>query len=56
MPYLSYVEGKRACPLEDVAGPWGYKEYLEAIRYPNHERHAEMLEWGGKFDPEAMDS
>jgi hypothetical protein len=28
---------------------------IEAIRDPNHERHNEMLEWGGEFDPEAYD-
>ena len=56
MPYLILVGGKRACPPEDVGGPWGYKEYLEAIRDPSHARHAEMLEWGGEFDPEAMGS
>jgi hypothetical protein len=28
---------------------------IEAIRDPNHERHKEMLEWGGEFDPEAFD-
>jgi hypothetical protein len=54
-PYPIVLEGKRACPPEDVGGPWGYTEYLEAIRDPNHERHNEMLEWGGEFDPEAYD-
>jgi hypothetical protein len=54
-PYPIVLEGKRACPPEDVGGPWGYMEYLEAIRDPNHERHNEMLEWGGEFDPEAHD-
>jgi Plasmid pRiA4b ORF-3-like protein len=49
------VDGKRACPPEDVGGPWGYEEYLEAIRDPSHERHEELLEWGGGFDPEEFD-
>ena len=53
-PYPITLEGKRACPPEDVGGPWGYQEYIEAIRDPNHERHKDLLEWGGEFDPEAF--
>ncbi|MGH8893884.1 MAG: IS1096 element passenger TnpR family protein [Actinomycetes bacterium] len=26
-------------------GPWGYADLLEAIADPEHERHAELLEW-----------
>lgn len=51
--YPRCVEGKRACPPEDVGGPWGYAEFLEAIGDPKHEQHDELLEWvGGEFDPE----
>ena len=32
------IDGKRACPPEDVGGPWGYMEFAEAIRDPEHER------------------
>ena len=50
------VEGARACPPEDVGGPWGYGSCLEAIANPMHERHRELREWiGGRFDPEAFD-
>jgi hypothetical protein len=49
------VDGKRACPPEDVGGPWGYANYLEAIGDPSHEEHEDMLEWGGDFDPEEFD-
>jgi len=50
------VAGRRACPPEDVGGPWGYADFLDAIADPNHERHVELLEWiGGSFDPEAFD-
>lgn len=49
--------GANACPPEDVGGVSGYVEFLEAIRDPNHEEHADMLEWcGGAFDPTAFDS
>lgn len=50
------VGGAHACPPEDVGGPPGYLEFLEAIRDPNHEEHASMLSWiGGAFDPMAFD-
>ena len=53
-PRLLSAEGR--CPPEDIGGPWGYAEYLEAMADPNHERHAEMLEWRGPdFDPNAVD-
>jgi hypothetical protein len=54
--YPICVDGKRAGPPEDVGGAWGYMEFVETIRDPNHKSHREMLEWvGGEFDPEAFD-
>jgi hypothetical protein len=54
--YPRCVEGARACPPEDCGGPWGYANFLEAIRDPKHEDHDDLLEWiGGKFDSEAFD-
>jgi hypothetical protein len=53
--YPQCVEGERACPPEDCGGPWGYADYLAAVRDPRHEQHEEMLEWRGPFDPEAFD-
>jgi hypothetical protein len=50
------LEGERACPPEDCGGAWGYADYLAAIADPQHERHEELLEWGGSFDPEAFDA
>ena len=51
--YPRCVEGERACPPEDVGGPWGYPDFVAAITDPKHEGHREMREWvGGKFDPE----
>jgi hypothetical protein len=46
------VEGERACPPEDIGGPWGYAEYLDALADSNHDRHDEFMEWSGSFDPE----
>jgi pRiA4b ORF-3-like protein len=48
-----YVAGARACPPEDVGGPWGYGDFQETIRDPKHKDHDNMLEWiGGRLDPE----
>ena len=51
------IGGRRACPPEDCGGPWGYTEkFLPAIRQPDHEEHASMVEWYGRpFDPERFD-
>jgi hypothetical protein len=50
------VEGARARPPEDVGGPSGYQEFLEAVLDRSHEEHRAMLRWaGGHFDPEWFD-
>jgi hypothetical protein len=50
------LEGERACPPEDVGGPPGYTEYLEAMQDPSHPEHEQMVEWRGpSFDPERFD-
>lgn len=54
--YPRLTEAARRCPPEDVGGPWGYREFLEAIADPDHEEHAERLEWvGAPFDPADAD-
>ncbi|MDE2258961.1 MAG: plasmid pRiA4b ORF-3 family protein [Betaproteobacteria bacterium] len=45
------LAGENACPPEDVGGPPGYMNYLEALLNPRHDAHEEMLEWRGRFDP-----
>jgi hypothetical protein len=53
--WLSAATGR--CPPEDCGGPWGYAEFLDAIRDPAHERHAELKEWiGCDFDPDNVDN
>ena len=48
--YPRCIEGARACPPEDCGGPWGYEDFLQAIRDSEHEEHESMLEWiGGQF-------
>jgi hypothetical protein len=55
--YPRLIEAVGRCPPEDVGGPYGYAEYLEAIRDPSHERHAEFTEWyDADFDPELVDT
>jgi len=54
---LKCLAGKRACPPEDVGGPDGYAEFLEAISNPKHPEHKEYLRWsGGKFKPNFFDT
>lgn len=54
--YPICLGGERACPPEDSGGPWGYSDFLETLKNPDHKSHEEMLEWvGGGFDPEAFD-
>lgn len=54
--YPRLIDAKGRCPPEDVGGPPGYQEYLEAIADPEHERHEELIHWGGAFDPNAVDT
>lgn len=49
------IDAKGRCPPEDVGGPWGYAEYLEAMSDPAHKRHAELLGWLGRRDPNEID-
>ncbi len=58
-PGVSYPRctgGKRTAPPEECGGPWGYAEFLRAVRDSEHEEHESMMEWiGGTFDPDAFD-
>ncbi|SIR39907.1 pRiA4b ORF-3-like protein [Rhizobium sp. RU35A] len=42
---LSLIDATGACPPEDIDGPWGYQEFIEALADPGHERHEELVEW-----------
>jgi pRiA4b ORF-3-like protein/transposase IS66 family protein len=54
--YPCLIEAKGRCPQEDVGGPWGHGEFLEAIADPKHERHRELKEWfADDFDPHVVD-
>jgi hypothetical protein len=55
--YPRLIEASGRCPPEDVGGPPGYAEMLEALADPEHERHAEINDWLGEdFDPSAFDA
>lgn len=56
MYYPVCIKGKRACPPEDVGGAWGYADFLEAIRDPDHPEHEDYANWLEEdFDPEEFD-
>ena len=57
-PKTSYplcLTGAHACPPEDCGRIYGYFDFVEAISDPKHERHDELLEWYGPYNPEAFD-
>jgi hypothetical protein len=54
--YPCCIAGRRACPPEDVGGPWGYQDFLVAVGDPGHGGHEQWVEWvGGRFDPAEFD-
>jgi hypothetical protein len=55
--YPRLIEATGRCPPEDIGGPPGYAEFLEAIADPDHERHEELTEWyDADFDPNAVNA
>ena len=54
--YPRCVNGKMACPPEDVGGIWGFAEFVDAISNPQHDRHQDMLDWNGPYDPTSFDA
>ena len=56
MEHPAFVDGARRCPPEDVGGPAGFMDFLEAVLDPAHEQHRDMVRWyGGPFDPIGLD-
>lgn len=54
--YPRVLAGAGACPPEDCGGIHGYARLLHILGDPQHEEHAETLEWlGERFDPAAFD-
>ena len=52
-PFLLEATGR--CPPEDIGGPQGYREMLDALADPKHARHDEFVERYGSFDPAVVD-
>lgn len=54
--YPAFVDGARRGPPEDVGGPPGFEEFLEAVTNPRHREHKRMLTcYGGPYDPDDLD-
>lgn len=51
------IEGKRACPPEDVGGPPGYDAFVTTLKEaPDSQEAVDYLRWvGGSFDSELFD-
>ncbi len=53
--YPCLIDAVGRCPPEDVGGPWGYAEFLEAINDRKHERHSGFSDWISQpFDPNTV--
>ncbi len=50
--YPRCLEGKRACPPEDVGGMGGYEDFQKVIANTKDPEYDEMMAWIGSFDPE----
>ena len=54
--YPHLIEAIGRCPPENIGGPWGYHELLDATADLHHEEHAEWLKRvGSHFDPADTD-
>lgn len=42
---LKCIDGERACPPEDVGGPYGFKHFIECIEDESSDEHDDMLMW-----------
>ncbi|MDR1045068.1 MAG: plasmid pRiA4b ORF-3 family protein [Candidatus Adiutrix sp.] len=43
------LRGARACPPEDIGGPYVYPDFLAALNDPDNPEHSEMKEWYADF-------
>jgi hypothetical protein len=49
------IAGANDCPPEDVGGPPGYLDFLEAMHDPVHAEHLDRWRWNAHpFDPTAF--
>ena len=56
LKYPCFVAGARRGAPEDVGGPPGFFDFLEAVANPHHSEHQRLIEWyGGPYDPDDLD-
>jgi hypothetical protein len=51
-PVPGVVDGRGACPPEDVGGTGGYEHFLDALADPGHEEHLSYRQWAGSWSPD----
>ncbi|BDU51537.1 plasmid pRiA4b ORF-3 family protein [Haliovirga abyssi] len=54
--YPVCIKGKRAAPLEDIGGVYGYYDFMDALQDENHEMHDDYIEMGYKFYMKEFDA
>ncbi|MFN4212096.1 MAG: plasmid pRiA4b ORF-3 family protein, partial [Devosia sp.] len=51
--YPRFVDGARRAPPEDVGGPPGFEEFLDAMADTKHPEHDSVMTWYGRaFEPD----
>jgi hypothetical protein len=50
------LAGKGQCPPEDCGGVWGYEEFKEIMKDPQHPEFSEYVEWLGLEEGETWDT
>lgn len=58
--YPRCIAGKRAAPVEDCGGIYGFEEFCAILQNPKHPEYEEWAEWygldvGAVFDPAHLD-
>ncbi|EEW23721.1 plasmid pRiA4b ORF-3 family protein [Rhodobacter ferrooxidans] len=52
LDYPVFIDGERRAPPEDVGGPPGFMDFIEAVAKRSHPQHKDMVRWyGGPFHP-----
>ena len=50
--YPLFIDGERTAPPEDVGGPPGFMDFVEAMAKPRHPQRKGLVRWyGGPFNP-----
>lgn len=50
--YPTFIDGERTAPPEDVGGPPGFMDFVEAMAKTRHPQRKDLVRWyGGPFNP-----